>query len=86
MRLPAAAFTLVLVSAVCAGSGEARRNGLRPTANPSAVIATELAYSRAAQEKGQWTAFRDYAADDAIMFDPQTVKAKDWLKGRANPA
>ncbi|MGZ3197145.1 MAG: hypothetical protein ACXWI1_08560 [Croceibacterium sp.] len=86
MRLQAVAFTLVVSFALCAGSGEARRNGLRPTANPSAVIATELAYSRAAQEKGQWTAFRDYAAVDAIMFTPQTVKAKDWLKGRANPA
>jgi hypothetical protein len=79
-------IALAAALAACATPGEARRYQLRATANPSAVIATELAFSRAAQEKGQWTAFRDYAADDAIMFVPQTVKAKDWLKGRANPA
>ena len=44
------------------------------------------AFARAAQEKGQWTAFREYAADDALMFVPQPVAAKDWLKKQANPA
>jgi hypothetical protein len=55
-------------------------------ADPAGVIAAELAFARAAQEKGQWTAFADYAAKDAIMFVPQPVNAQDWLKGRANPA
>ena len=51
--------------AACAGQGERPRyRGLRPTANPSAVVAAELAFARAAQEKGQWTAFREYAADE----------------------
>jgi hypothetical protein len=54
--------------------------------NPSAIVAAELAFARAAQEKGQWTAFADYAADDAVMFVPEVVRARDWLKGRANPA
>ena len=54
--------------------------------NPSAIVAAELAFARAAQEKGQWTAFADYAADDAVMFEPRAVRARDWLKGRANPA
>ena len=58
---------------------------LRRTANPSEIVATEIAFARAAQAKGQWTAFRDYAADNAVMFVPQPVAAKDWLKGRANP-
>jgi len=54
-------------------------------ANPSAVVAAELAFAREAQEKGQWTAFAKFADDDAVMFVPQAVRAKDWLKGRANP-
>ena len=55
-------------------------------ANPSAVIATELAFAKEAQVKGQWTAFAEYAAPDAVMFTPQMVWAQTWLKGRANPA
>jgi hypothetical protein len=55
-------------------------------ADPSAVIAAELAFARAAQDKGQWSAFAEFAADDAVMFVPQPVKAKEWLKGRQNPA
>lgn len=86
MNIRAIARTLVLALAVCAGSGDARKYSLRPTANPSAVVAAELAFAREAQEKGQWAAFRDYAADDAVMFVPQQVQAKGWLKGRAEPA
>jgi hypothetical protein len=76
---------LAALLAACATPGEARRNGLRPTANPSAVVAAELAFARTAQEKGQWTAFGEYAAKDAVMFVPQPTGAKAWLKGRANP-
>src|SRR5690606_26907150 len=54
-------------------------------ANPSKVIATELAFARTAQEKGQWTAFAEYATADAVMFVPEAVNAQAWLKGRANP-
>ena len=54
-------------------------------ADPSAVIAAELAFARLAQEKGQWTAFAATAANDAVMFQPQMVLAQQWLKGRANP-
>ncbi len=55
-------------------------------ADPSAVIAAELAFARAAQEKGQWTAFAEYATDDAVMFVPQPVNARDWLRQQTNPA
>lgn len=61
------------------------RSDLRPTANPSAVIAAELAFARAAQEKGQWTAFREYATRDAVMFVPGPVAAQDWLRQQTNP-
>ena len=91
MRRRAATLALAMAAAgalaACASPGERPRyRGLRPTANPSAVVAAELAFARAAQEKGQWTAFRDYAADDAVMFVPQPVAAKSWLKTQANPA
>ena len=60
--------------------------GRNAYADPSAVIAAELAFARLAQEKGQWTAFAATAAGDAVMFEPQMVLAQQWLKGRANPA
>ncbi|MBC2663485.1 hypothetical protein H7F50_17220 [Novosphingobium flavum] len=54
-------------------------------ANPSAVIAAELAFARDAQQRGQWTAFAAAAAPDAVMFVPRMVWAQQWLLGRANP-
>lgn len=44
-----------------------------------------MAFKRLAQGKGQWTAFRETAAKDAVMFEPQKVLARDWLKGRVDP-
>jgi hypothetical protein len=59
----------------------------RAYANPSAAIAAELAFARLAQEKGQWTAFKATAAEDAVMFTPSSmVPAQSWLKDRANPS
>ena len=79
-----------LALAACTGGDGQRRGGfgrdLPPAANPSAVIATELAFARMAQEKGQWTAFAEYAAKDAVMFVPEPVNARDWLKKQQNPA
>lgn len=83
------ALAAVAITASLAAPGEAREpHQRRPgvgTANPSALIAAEAAFARAAREKGQWTAFRDFADDDAVMFTPGPVMAKDWLKGRGNP-
>lgn len=77
---------VILLLAAC-GSPPPRLSGpaLKPAANPSAVIAAELAFARLAQEKGQWTAFRATAAPDAELFVPQRVRAQDWLRGRADP-
>ncbi len=81
---------LLAATALLAGCGATQRVpdslGDRPLlANPSAVIATEIAFARAAQDDGQWTAFRRFATDDADMFVPARVRAQDWLKGRADP-
>jgi hypothetical protein len=79
-----AVILLVSLSA-CAG-GPSRPEGFQPKlANPSAIIAAEIAFNRLAQEKGQWTAFRETAAKEAIMFVPQPTLAQEWLKGKANP-
>lgn len=83
MRLVLAAVMLSLVAG-CAQGPDPRKRPL--AANPSAYVAAEIAFGRLAQEKGQWTAFRETAAPDAVMFVPQRVKARDWLKAQANPA
>ena len=55
-------------------------------ADPSAVIAAEVAFAQLAQAKGQWTAFRATAAKDAVMFVPQMAYAQGFLGGKADPA
>ncbi len=54
-------------------------------AAPQSAVDAERAFNAAAQAKGQWTAFREYAAEGATMLVPQPVKAQDWLKDRRDP-
>ena len=78
----------VLLATACSGGPPRQRYpgvALRPAANPSAVIAAEIGFAQLAQEKGQWTAFRATATQDAEMFVPQRTNAQAWLKGRADP-
>ncbi|PZU58763.1 MAG: hypothetical protein DI547_08205 [Sphingobium sp.] len=85
---------LLLVVALMAVAGNADAQGGRGpggrmmglSANPSAVIAAEIGFSQLAREKGQWTAFRETAAKEAVMFVPEQVVAQTWLKGRKDPA
>ena len=87
--LSAALVASLLLTACATGPGpETRREFYERRvlrANPSKVIATELAFARTAQEKGQWTAFAEFATDDATMFVPEPVNAKEWLRRQANP-
>jgi hypothetical protein len=48
-------------------------------------IDAERAFIRDAQTQGQWTAFRKWAADDALMFTPQPVNAQTFLKNLKDP-
>jgi hypothetical protein len=57
---------------------------LAAAALPTAVDA-ERAFARDAQTTGQWTAFRKYAHQDAVMFTPQAVWAHEFLKDRKDP-
>ncbi len=81
-------FALLALAAPIAARAQPRGGAvsLTPIGNPSALIAAEVAFARAARERGQWTAFAEAAAEGAEMFVPQRVLAKAWLKGRANPA
>ena len=75
----------LLGSPVLAKDRRDPRDGLG-YANPSAVIAAEVAFSQLAQAKGQWTAFRSTAAKDAVMFAPQMTYAAAFLKDQTDPA
>jgi hypothetical protein len=82
-----AIFAAALALASCAGGQPSGSRNFEPKlANPSAVIAAEIAFNRLAQEKGQWTAFRQTVAKDAVMFVPEPVNASEWLKGKIDPA
>ena len=75
----------LLCSPALAKDRRGQRDGLG-YANPSAVVASEVAFAQLAQTKGQWTAFRTTAAKDAVMFTPQMTYAQAFLKDQANPA
>ncbi|MBB4860071.1 hypothetical protein HNO88_003409 [Novosphingobium chloroacetimidivorans] len=82
------AWTLGLAIVAMGMAGVATAKPRRPQlrfASPAKAIAAEIAFARLAQSKGQWTAFRQTAADDAVMFVPQAVNARDWLKRQKNP-
>ena len=100
MRLRLAA-ALLLAAAPCAaslaqsgppggggrGGGGAPPGGGRGYANPSALIAAEIALSRETLEVGQWKAYRKAAAEGAEMLVPKRVSARQWLKGqKSDPA
>ena len=54
-------------------------------AEPMTAIDAERAFAADAQKLGQWTAFRKYAAEDALMFLPQPTNAQTWLKDKKDP-
>lgn len=48
-------------------------------------IDAEREFVADAQKMGQWTAFRKWSADDALMFIPQPTNAHEFLKERKDP-
>ena len=49
-------------------------------------LEAERAFAADAKAIGQWTAFRKWSADDAVMFVPQPTNAHEFLKDRKDPA
>lgn len=47
--------------------------------DPETAVDAERAFNRAAQTEGQWTAFRKFSTDDAVIFTPQPAKAHEVL-------
>lgn len=85
------ALAMGLVLTGCASNGSSDRERYlraagKPVANPSDIVKAELTFARLAREEGQWTAFRETAAADALMFTPELVSAPIWLKDKADPA
>lgn len=84
------AFSVLLAAAAlsaCAASPSREFHDFQPKiANPSAIIAADIGFNQLAQQKGQWTAFRETAGKDAVLFVPQPTLALEWLKGKADPA
>ncbi len=79
--------SLSLALAACASGPSSDVRSFEPKiANPSAIIAAEIGFNQLAQEKGQWTAFRETAAKDAVMFVPRPTLALEHLKGKTDPA
>ncbi|MGN3974958.1 hypothetical protein [Tsuneonella sp. SYSU-LHT278] len=74
------------IAACTTGPGGPGERTLAPRGEPSTVIATELAFARAAREDGTWTAFRRFATADAVWPGPQWESVQTALKGRADPA
>lgn len=58
---------------------------LAAAAAQASAIDAERAFADMAQKDGQWTAFRAYAAPDALMFVPGAKNAQEWLKDRKDP-
>ena len=102
MRFFACAVILVipLTLAACAGSGGPPKPNKRMVAmidralttapgaaQPSTIVGVELAFSRAARENGQWTAFRQFAAPGALLHGADGPFAiEPWLLTQTDPA
>lgn len=88
MRLLAAPVLLLAATSALAQPSDrpaGRPEGRGPRfyyANPSAVIAADIALGRVAREKGEARALRDQAGPGAVIFAPRPVDAAAWLKQR----
>lgn len=86
MKKPILALAaLALVSAPAVARDRRDNHDGNGNADPSAVVAAEVAFAQLAQVKGQWTAFRATATKDAVMFVPQMAYAQVFLNGKADP-
>jgi hypothetical protein len=56
-----------------------------PKAPAMTAVDAELAFARDAKRNGQWSAFRKWADNDAVMFTPQAVWAQTFLKPLKDP-
>lgn len=95
--LLAAGACLALVA--CAGNGGPPKPNKRAVtminrvlagapgaAQPSTIVAVELAFARAAREQGQWTAFGQFAAPGALLHGASgPFPIEPWLATQTDP-
>lgn len=54
--------------------------------DPGRVAAADIAFAKMAREEGQWTAFREYAAPEAVIHGVNgPILAQPWLAQQENP-
>lgn len=98
MRFLACIVSLAIPLALAACAGQQRPKGppravieralatAPGAAQPSSIVAAELAFSRAAKERGQWTAFRMFAAPGALLHGQGGPFAiLPWLETQTDP-
>lgn len=101
MRVAASVVALVISLSLtaCAGGGGPPKPTKRQmamidralatapgAAQPSTIVAAELAFARAAQEQGQWTAFRLFAAPGALLHGGNgPFLIEPWLATQTDP-
>lgn len=84
-RLIPLAFLTLTMPALAQSEPQGAGRPQRAYANPSALIAADIGFSRLAREKGQWTAFRETADETAEMFEGGRKLARTLLKDRRDP-
>lgn len=101
MRLLACALIIAIPLGLtaCAGSGGAPKPNKRVVAQinralstapgaaqPSTIVKTEIAFARAARERGQWTAHRMFLAPGALLHGKDGPFAiEPWLATQTDP-
>lgn len=83
MKRPLTAALAILLLPTCAYAAK-KPPILKLSANPSALVAEEIALKQAANTKGTAKALRDFAAPGAVMFAPMPASIQAYLK--ASPA
>lgn len=58
---------------------------LLAAAEPATPVEAEYAFAKDAHEIGQWTAFREWAAEGARAFNPWPVPLEEYLGDRPDP-
>lgn len=81
MKRLGVALALGLIATASGVGAKPKRPPIR-YASPAAIVAADVAMSQLAQRKGQWAALRETATEDALLFVPQPVIARDWLKAQ----
>jgi ketosteroid isomerase-like protein len=89
MRIFIAGFLLLLAPLWTAGGAADRQAGLKPgdewLSALSSIVEAERAFSRAAAEKGTKEAFLAFMTEEAVLFRPQPVPGKKWMREHAAP-